>query len=95
MKLSLLHGDFDHILVIIGHKYAPELKLYIILATLENFESDTFNHEMSLSQAKLVQCSQAMVTFSSDQINILQHNKHIFTTIITTAGARWNMVLCF
>ncbi len=91
MKLSLLHGDFDHILVIIGHKYAPELKLYIILATLENFESDTFNHEMSLSQAKLVQCSQAMVTFSY----ILQHNKHIFTTIITTAGARWNMVLCF
>ncbi len=62
-------------------KHASEIELYIIVAILDNFGNGTLNHEMSLSQAKLVQCSLAIVGFSSDKINILQHIKHLFITI--------------
>ncbi len=49
-------------------------------------ESDTFNHEMSLSQAKLVQCSPGMVDFSSEKINILLHIKCLFSIIALALG---------
>ncbi len=48
---------------------------------------DTFNHEISSSQAKPVQCSPAMIVFSSDKINILQHIKHLFSASVLTHGA--------
>ncbi len=51
-------------------------------------ESDTCSPEMSLSQAKLVQCSPAMGISSSDKINILQHIKYPFSTSPCTAS--WN-----
>ncbi len=60
------------------YKHASDMELYIILATLENFECW---NEMSLSQMKPIQCSLAMVGFSSDIINILQHIKHLFIAI--------------
>ncbi len=46
-------------------EHASEMKLYIILATLENFmlQLDCFNHKMILSQAKPVKFSLAMVGF--------------------------------
>ncbi len=62
-------------------EHPSEMQLYIILAILDNFESDTFNKEITSSQAKPVQCFPAMVGFSSDKINILQHIKHLFNVI--------------
>ncbi len=50
-------------------------------------ESVTFNHEMSSFQTKPVQCSLAMVGFSSDKINILQHIKCLFSAIVLAPGA--------
>ncbi len=57
-------------------------------------ESDTFNNEMSLAQAKSIQCSPAMVCFSSHNINILQHIKRLICAIVLVPGAlvRRNMV---
>ncbi len=43
---------------------------------------DTFNHEISLSLAKLVQYSPAVVGFSSNKRNILQHIKRLFRAIV-------------
>ncbi len=65
-------------------EHASHMELYIILATLENFEyleSACFNHKTTSSQAKLVKCSLAMVAFSLDKINILQSIKHLFSAI--------------
>ncbi len=40
-------------------EHMSEMELYIILATLENFE----NYKMSSSQGRSVQCSPAMIGF--------------------------------
>ncbi len=48
-------------------KQASEIELYIILATLETFDTlelDTFNHVISSCQTKPFQGSQAMIGFS-------------------------------
>ncbi len=42
---------------------------------------------MTSSQAKVVRCSQTMVGFSSDKINILQHFKHLFSAIALVPGS--------
>ncbi len=48
-------------------EHISEIELYVILVTLEKLwklESDTFNFEMSSSQAKQIKCSAAKVGFS-------------------------------
>ncbi len=52
---------------------------------------------MSSSKAKQIQCSPAMVGFSSDKINIFQHIKYLFSTIALAPGALdgMNMVYIF
>ncbi len=61
-------------------EHTSEMELYIILhfRKLRMLELDTFNHKISSPKAKPVQCSPAIVVFSSDEINILQH---FFSTI--------------
>ncbi len=44
-------------------------------------ESNTFNQELSSSEAKLVHCSLAVVGLSADKINILQHVKCPFSAV--------------
>ncbi len=75
-------------------EHASEMELYIILTTLKNSE-DTFNNEMPLFQAKPVQCSPAMVGFSTDKINILQHIKCLFsaTALVPRALDGMNIVI--
>ncbi len=52
---------------------------------------------MASSQAKPVQSSLAMIGFSSDKINILQHMKYLFRTIALVTGVLdgMNIVICF
>ncbi len=61
----------------IGHKYDRAQIWDGIVYHFSHFrklwmlESDYFNHKMTSSQAKPVQCCPAMVGFSYDKINIL------------------------
>ncbi len=46
---------------------------------------------MSSSKMKLIQCYLAMIGFFSDKINILQHIKHVYSTIALAVGALHGM----
>ncbi len=56
-----------------------------------HLELDTFNHEISSSEAKAVQCSTVMVGI----INILQHSKCLFSTIALASRALNGMNMVF
>ncbi len=65
-------------------KHTSEMEFYITLATLENCKC--WNQTLLITKChhfkkKLVQCSPAMVDFSLDKINILQHIKFFFSAI--------------
>ncbi len=60
-------------------------------------ESDTFNHKMSSSPAKHVQCSPAHYRLFLRQKNILQQINHLFGAfaLAPTALDRMNRVIIF